>query len=144
MRMLVATDGSPDAKRAVQMAVRLARELRQATVTLATVGQDPMLALTPPETAMFVDVAPLAKAIERAGREILDQAAKAFAGADVSIDTVYRRGDPSREIVRAADESQADVIIVGARGLGQIGGLILGSVSEKVLHTARCPVLVVR
>ncbi len=48
------------------------------------------------------------------------------------------------EIIRAACESKADVIIVGARGLGQIGGLLLSSVSERVLHGAHIPVLVVR
>jgi len=47
-------------------------------------------------------------------------------------------------ILDKAREYKADLIVMGSRGLGQIGGLILGSVSERVLHGARVPVLIVR
>ena len=57
---------------------------------------------------------------------------------------LYRSGDPAAEIIRAAREKKVELIIVGARGLSQLSGLILGSVSEKVLHVAPCPVIVVR
>jgi len=144
MRIVVATDGSPDAKRAVQTASQFVRNLRTAEVILVNVGPIPALALTPPEAAMHVDVEPIAEALERGGHRILDQAAATFAEDHVSVTCVYRRGDPSREILRVAEEAHADLIVVGARGLGRIGGLILGSVSERVVHAASMPVMVVR
>lgn len=82
--------------------------------------------------------------LERAGQAILDQTAQAFAGSSIPLKRVYRQGDPAAEILKAADETRADLIIIGSRGLGRIGGLILGSVSERVLHGAHRPVLVVR
>ena len=57
------------------------------------------------------------------------------------------RGDvgarPAHEVVEAAREVDADLIVVGSRGLGAIGGLLLGSVAHRLLHIAPCPVLVV-
>ena len=47
-------------------------------------------------------------------------------------------------ILEKARDYKADLIVMGSRGLGQIGGLILGSVSERVLHRAHVPVLIVR
>jgi len=92
----------------------------------------------------YVDLTPLEEALEQDGKKFLEEATKAFAGFKAPVSGLYRRGEPAHEIVRAAGESKADLIILGARGLGQIGGLILGSVSERVLHGAHCPVLVVR
>ena len=53
-------------------------------------------------------------------------------------------GHPAEEIVRAAAEPGTDLVVVGARGLGRFRRLLLGSVSERVLHHAACPVLVVK
>jgi len=57
------------------------------------------------------------------------------------------RGDvgarPAHEVVEAAREVDADLIVVGSRGLGAISGLLLGSVAHRLLHIAPCPVLVV-
>ena len=63
---------------------------------------------------------------------------------DARVRRIYRQGDPAGEIINAAEEHNADLIIMGSRGLGQVGGLILGSVSERVLHGAYGPVLIVR
>jgi nucleotide-binding universal stress UspA family protein len=53
-------------------------------------------------------------------------------------------GDPAREIVRVARSSDADLVVLGARGLRTIGRLFLGSASEAVLPRVGCPVLIVR
>ena len=53
-------------------------------------------------------------------------------------------GDPAWEIVRIAEDRDVDLVVVGARGLGTLERLLLGSVSEAVLHHAGRPVLIVR
>src|SRR5579883_1234297 len=134
MRILLATDGSPHALRAAAWTARMARECRDVDVVVVHVGHLPALAL-----------GGVVEGLERAGRAILDRTVReAFPEGTARVTTVYRTGEPAGEIVRAAEELRADLIVVGSRGLGQIGGLILGSVSERVLHGARCPVLVVR
>ena len=52
-------------------------------------------------------------------------------------------GDPAEEIVRVAGEEGFDLVVSGSRGRGTLGGLLLGSVSQTLVRTAPCPVLVV-
>jgi len=68
----------------------------------------------------------------------------ALADAAPRIETLIRPGSPADEIVDAAKELGADMIVIGSRGWGEIRSVLLGSVSERVLHLARCPVLIVR
>jgi universal stress protein A len=53
-------------------------------------------------------------------------------------------GDPADEIIAAAARMDADMIVMGSRGMGRLGSAILGSVASAVLRSAPCPVLVVR
>ncbi len=53
-------------------------------------------------------------------------------------------GSPHREIVRYATEHQVDLIVLGTHGRGPLGHMLLGSVAERVVRTAPCPVLTVR
>jgi nucleotide-binding universal stress UspA family protein len=144
IRMLVATDGSEYAIRAAEFAARLAREVGKAEVLLLNVGHVPVYALGGPGPDALVDLGQLEEGLERAGQAILARTGEAFAGVDIPVRASYRCGDPAGEIIKRAQEAQADLIIVGSRGLGEIGGLFLGSVSERILHRARVPVLVVR
>jgi len=54
------------------------------------------------------------------------------------------QGDPKEEIARVADAEKSDMIVVGSRNLGRAKGLIMGSVSAAVTHTASCPVMVIK
>ena len=60
---------------------------------------------------------------------------------------IYSRvenGDPADRICRCADEENVDLVIVGNRGLGSVGGLVLGSVSEKIVRKSTRTVMVVK
>ena len=144
IRMLVATDGSPHARKAAELAARLAGQLHSAEVMPLHVGQWPAIVFAAAAGSGMVDFAGLEAATEQAGRTILNETLQAFAKLDCAVAQIYRRGDPSGEILSAAREHNADLIIMCSRGLGQISGLILGSVSERVLRGARVPVLIVR
>jgi len=144
MRILLATDGSPHALRAAAFTARLTREAPEVELTVVNVGHVPSVAFGGPGAGAMVDFGMLEEGLERAGREILNATVHELAGVDAPIVKEYRRGDPTTQILEAAKAKQADLIVIGCRGLSQLGSLLLGSVSERVLHGAHTPVLIVR
>ncbi|XP_047977862.1 universal stress protein in QAH/OAS sulfhydrylase 3'region-like [Salvia hispanica] len=63
---------------------------------------------------------------------------------DVHINTSIIEGDPKEMICDLAEQMQVDLIVIGSRGLGKIKRALMGSVSNYVIHHAKCPVLVVK
>jgi nucleotide-binding universal stress UspA family protein len=63
---------------------------------------------------------------------------------EIDLFVYVRIGAPATEILRVAEEVGADLVIVGSHDRGRVGRLLLGSVSQEVLHSARCPVMVAR
>ena len=63
---------------------------------------------------------------------------------EISATTEVKKGSPERGIIEAAQEWQADLIIVGSHGRGFWGRMMIGSVSDAVMHHAPCSVLIVR
>ena len=60
------------------------------------------------------------------------------------VERIIRIGDATENVVDCAKDHGVDLIVMGSRGLGNLGGLLLGSVSHKVMQVAHCPCLVVR
>ena len=58
--------------------------------------------------------------------------------------TVIRNGDPARVIIEYAEQHDIDMIVIGSRGLGDLKGMLLGSVSHKVAHLAECSCITVK
>jgi nucleotide-binding universal stress UspA family protein len=137
MHMLVATDGSSHATRAAEVAARLVRELCEAEVILVNVGHIPAIAFGDLAQGV-VGLTVLEESLEQAGKGILNEAERIFHGTGVRISRAFAQGEPSVAILEMAREYKADLIVMGSRGLGQIGSLILGSVSERVLHAGSC------
>lgn len=81
---------------------------------------------------------------EAAGQKILDEARQLLGQTTVEIHEELLEGPPAEAILTVAQTRAVDLIVVGSRGLSSIQELLLGSVSQKVLQYARCPVLVVR
>ena len=83
--------------------------------------------------------------LERQGREVLDEHVKRIGDAGGTVlGTHLRKGRAAEEIVGLAEEIGVGLIVLGSRGLGPVGRLVMGSVSEGVVHHARVPVLVMR
>jgi nucleotide-binding universal stress UspA family protein len=76
--------------------------------------------------------------------EVFARARSTLADWTDQVETIKAQGDPRCEILTAAESQTADLIVVGARGLGAVKRLLLGSVSHSVAHAAKVPVLVVR
>jgi len=80
---------------------------------------------------------------ESAGQEILDQAREQL-GDRLDVREELLEEPAAEAIIRVAQIREADLIIMGSRGLGSLQGLLMGSVSHKVLNHASCPVMLIR
>jgi nucleotide-binding universal stress UspA family protein len=145
-KAILAVDGSPDSMAAVQFFASLALEPSLA-IRLVGVAEPPHLPIAAPELLG----APLQSALEelRQARQLRLHGvlSKLVAELEPRVADIGHRaifGHPAEEIVAAAGEAGADLVVVGARGLGPVKRLALGSVSERVLHHASCSVLVVK
>lgn len=134
--MLLAVDGSPHAERAAQLVRRLAAAADDEVVVLHVIEVMPMRGGVDRELDHDREAVGAAR---RYGRE-LEQA-----GVPVKVELVRAlAGRVARLIVESAREYQADVIVMGSHGRGDLAALLLGSVAHKVVHLADCPVLIVR
>jgi nucleotide-binding universal stress UspA family protein len=133
MRILVATDGSDDAKAAVAWLAHLPLPVDR-TVMVVTV-------VPPPAAVDLGRAAILRAALIADARRLADDTASQLLGSGTTIGRVVE-GDPRQEIVAAARQWGADLVVLGARGLSALPRFFLGSVSLGVARQAPCPVLV--
>lgn len=136
-RLLIATDGSATSSAAVDEGIDLAREL-DAQILFVYVKTPPSDLLGSPFYQRR-----LTHAGSEARRAVDAAMEKAFVE-DVDADWEILQGDPAAEILALARERDADLIVVGSRGLGGVTGALLGSVSNRVVHEADRPVLIAR
>jgi nucleotide-binding universal stress UspA family protein len=80
----------------------------------------------------------------QAAQAAVERIAAEFRDKIPHVDTLVRSGEPAEQIVRAAGELKADLVVIGGRGKGAMEAILLGSVAYRVLHHAPCPVLVTR
>jgi len=169
--ILVATDGSDKAREAVTMAAKLAKGLgtrltilhvilhglraeeasrlaeaehlvrRVSAVTMPQLGRVPG-SMGELFRASQGDIGQMVSVL---GDRIAEDAADYARGIGVgNVETRVEPGDYAETILAVAEEIGADMIVVGSRGLGRLKGMLVGSVSQKIIQHARCSVLVVR
>lgn len=141
-KILVATDGSEPARRAVRRAGGLARKLG-AQVTVATVLHIPVSYMLALGNSIALGSEPW-ESLGRACEAVLEEGQALLAAQAVTPRLETLRGDPATEILNLAAAGDYDVIVVGSRGRGQAAAHLLGSVSDRVSHAAACDVLIVR
>ena len=139
--ILVGTDGSPTAERAVDTAATLARHLGAALhiVVGYRIGSPAMGAAA---GAALVDTGAGGAMRQEAAKEIAERAAKA-SGSDLSITLHEVGGDPADAILDTAERVGADLVVVGSKGM-RGARRVLGSVPNSVSHGAPCAVLIVK
>jgi len=138
--IVVAFDGSDPSIRAVNAALDLALRFRS-RITLISVVPPPIPIYTGLQAPSPIDL----DDVERPFLEAADQQRARLEKAGVSsVRVEVRRGSPGREILQYVQDHPPDLLVIGARGLSELGRVFLGSVSDLVVHHAHCPVLVVR
>ncbi len=133
--IIAATDGSPNSAASMAVAAEIAR-LSSARV-IALHAFEPLALLGKVEPP--VDFARHA----RIARDLLDTDwTEALRTADVAYEALVVEDRPADAILEVAQANNADLIVVGARGLGPLQELLLGSTTQELLASAKCPVLV--
>ncbi|TLF49546.1 universal stress protein [Halomonas urmiana] len=145
--ILVPLDGSSHAEKALTVAAQLARGTG-VTLHLMTVAEFP-----PDNIGLFTggtaepfseeDREKLAAGMKDEARKIIDQARGAVDLEGIEVEEVVRQGRPAECINEAAESLGVDAIIMGSRGVSDMRGMVFGSVSHKVSHTAGCTVITV-
>lgn len=147
MRILAATDGSAPATRAVELAARLAKELGGTLKIIHVcserdVPEEQMSEYTISEHSSSAEV--LTALSEEKLRIAREHAAKSGAPeAETATLLELEAGAIAETIIDAAHRGEADMIVMGKRGLSRMAGLFVGSVSQKVVSAATCAVMVV-
>ena len=141
-RILLATDGSEQAELAALRAVELA-DATDSELHVVHVGVVPIFLQSYPGTLGYERT--LYEQIEEVSKERLrKQSLRVKAAGGTVAGAHLRMGAVALEIVALAEELQADLIVMGCRGLGGVRRALMGSVSDSVVRHAHCPVLVVR
>ena len=134
-RILLATDGSEDAALATRAAVDISRK-SGSELHLVHIWRN----VPSPYAQSFVK-----RELQRQGQEVLDKQAKRIEDDGGRISGMHlRQGRISDEVIELSRELEADLLVVGSRGHGQIGRILMGSHSKEIVHRARLPVLVLR
>ena len=136
-QILLATDFSEPSELALEYAHTLARQFTAALAVVHVVEEPFPIAseFCPPDVASY-------------RTQLVDEATRELAGAvsaltDVPVRAEVLVGSTAQRIIEAATERQADLIVMGTRGRGAVAALLMGSVAERVVRTADCPVMTV-
>jgi nucleotide-binding universal stress UspA family protein len=142
--ILVATDASPASNRAIDLAADMAGKY-DATLHLVYAVREMQL---PPELTKMAEVEKIVGArsdvLDFVGNKILaDAEARALKKGAEKVKTALEHGDPATVILRIAKRRKIDLIVIGTRGLGQVKGVFMGSVSRKVANLSEISCLII-
>lgn len=135
--IVLAADGSKNSERACKEAIKIAKLATNAKIDVVYVAsfdkvKDEVLHASSSES------------LQLKRRQKLFKIEQLLKTENIQYIVTMLKGDPGPEIVRYVNEQQADLIIIGSRGLNSLQEMVLGSVSHKVMKRVNCPALVVK
>jgi len=136
-KILVATDGSENSRMAAEEAIKIARAMGSSVYAIYVVDTSVLTSATLGEEETYIY-----RTLKDEGKRALDRI-KSMAS-DVNVETNLIEGKPATAITDFASKNGIDLIVVGSQGKSKIEALLLGSVADRVIRTAKCPVLVVK
>jgi nucleotide-binding universal stress UspA family protein len=141
--IVVGTDGSETARKAVREAVELARSVGASLSIVSAFAPVSNQRIKEEQREAPEDMQWMINAredVDATLREVKEE----YEDAGVEIETFARQADPADAILDLADERSADLIVVGNKGMTGAKRFLLGSVPNKVSHHAPCSVLIIR
>ncbi len=136
-KILVPFDGSPHSRRALETAAELAQRIGSAVHVVYAYDRLPAYLGEP-------NMRDLLNRVLTEARHVVEPAVARLQNKGVPVTSDVLEGPPAEAILRVAEAERFDLIVMGSRGLGRLEGLLLGSVSDRVLHHAKVPVLIIR
>ncbi len=137
-KLLLPVDGSSHSRLAAQHAIKIATSCGIGTVILLhSIGEIPAIIGGEAREELMKEASAAANAMLAEYRELLKKSGVPFEEKIV-------HGGPGRTIVEVAMEEKCDLIVMGSRGMSDFEGMVMGSVTHRVLRHAHAPVLVVR
>jgi nucleotide-binding universal stress UspA family protein len=141
--MVVGTDGSGTASEAVRQATELAMQLSAKVHLVSAYEPVPEGRLRDERDQVPDDLQWMVNPREDVN-ETLTQAAQGLEAKGVDVEVHAREGDPADAILDVAEETNADLIVVGNKGMTGAKRFLLGSVPNKISHHAPCSVMIIR
>ena len=137
-RIIIPVDGSEISKKAAKKGFFLAKNTGLETLVLYVVDVKPFTGILPPDEVYNI----WKKAIEGEGQKTLDEMIKISKEMDVNVKTLMIPGKPDEEIIKEVKKN--DLVIMGHKGKAALDKILIGSISEKVLHHANATIMIVR
>ncbi len=134
--ILLAVDGSEYSHRAIKYAKSLA-ERYEANLWIVHVFSHTS------DLLGYQDFEKLYAKRKSAGQAVLDSAKKILGSTTFKVHEELMEGSEAEAILKIAENHRAELIVMGTRGFGAVKGMLVGSVSRKVIHLSTCPVMVV-
>jgi len=137
--ILVPTDASEAAQRAFKVALELAEKFDSQILLLHVVYTPEALGYT-----LSSGISVPQEEIGAYGREVLTVTLAGIDTETVKLEKKQKPGHPAQAILEEITSGQFDLVVMGNRGYGPIAGSMLGSVSQRILSRAECPVMIVK
>jgi len=138
-KILVPTDVSEHSRRALNIALELARKFNAEVELLFVVADRVIYSFG--EADIYVASS---EQVEKEGELALKSMLKEIDISGISLNKKTLHGNPSKVILQEVENEAIDLVVMGSHGYGAVVGSVLGSVSQKVLHGARCAVLIAK
>lgn len=141
-KILVAYDGSPHSQKALEWAIDLSHCSSGKMIAVYVSEPVEILSLYTSESGIRMKDA--IKELEERGRDKLEEAKTFCASRGVDVKTVFLHGNIAHTIINYAKNEQADLIIAGTKGHGELEEMLMGSVTRNLVSLSSIPVLVVK
>jgi nucleotide-binding universal stress UspA family protein len=142
-RILVPTDFSDFSRHALDEAIEVGKTFR-AEIVLLHVLEPIYFATSSDVYGYSANLAMLMEELRQSARRELERLGRAVGKRGLRVQTALASGAPHALIVDAANKRRADLIVISTHGRSGLSHMLMGSVAEKVLRGASCPVLIVR
>jgi len=144
-KLLVATDGSDTAWKAVKYAVGFAKQIGASITLLSVIDKSALIVQSIPVGMASNLIAPIDDYLQQAVEGYTQKAEKLCKKNGIKVKIVIRSGHPVEEIIKEAKRSKASIIVLGSHGKGMLESAVLGSITHGVIHNStKHPVLVIR
>jgi nucleotide-binding universal stress UspA family protein len=143
-KILIPVDGSAASVNAAKKAIEFARQYGSELTFLSVFSDSNIKRYEHYDTQLQKEMEKITAVMMKEEEQILDSVLKDLNLLNIIHDKKVVQGEPSLAILSAAAEGQYDLIIMGRRGFSRIKRLFVGSVTQRVISEATCPVLVVQ